>query len=186
MTTQRRLTELEGCVLGLVWAKGPCTPYTLRKEFLSSPSPHWSGSAGAIYPLIERLETRRLIRASQHADGKRLSKRYELTTSGMSKLRAWTGPPLSPDLLGVPADPLRTRLRFLQVLSADQQRAFLVDAERGLAEQIERVRADHEGRLSEGIMAQLMAKGALYALTARLEWIREVVKQLALENDVDS
>src|SRR3954451_8504709 len=105
MTTQRKLTELEGCVLGLVWANGPCTPYTLRKEFLNSPSPDWSGSAGAIYPLIERLEKRKLIRSAQHADGLRLSKRYELTASGLSKLRLWAGPPLTQDLLGVPADP---------------------------------------------------------------------------------
>jgi hypothetical protein len=34
----RSLSELEGCVLGLVWAKGPCTPYTVRKVFQASRS----------------------------------------------------------------------------------------------------------------------------------------------------
>lgn len=184
MTTQRKLTELEGSVLGLVWAKGPCTPYTVRKEFLNSPSPAWSGSAGAIYPLIERLEHRKLIRASEHADGLRRSKRYDLTASGLSKLRAWAGPPLSQDLLGVPADPLRTRLRFLEVLPFDQQIGFLTEAERGLVEQIRTVREDYQHRIADGLMSQLMARGALYALEARLAWIREVSKQLEKRKEV--
>jgi DNA-binding PadR family transcriptional regulator len=183
MTTQRKLTELEGCVLGLVWAKGPCTPYTVRKEFLNSPSPAWSGSAGAIYPLIERLELRKLIRASRHADGLRMSKRYELTASGLSKLRAWAGPPLSEDQLGVPPDPLRTRLRFLEVLPYDQQVAFLAEAERGLLEQIQSVCKDHKARNADGLMSQMMARGALYALEARLDWIREVSQEMQHRRD---
>lgn len=178
MKAQRKLTELEGCVLGLVWAKGPCTPYTLRKEFLNSPSPDWSGSAGAIYPLIERLEKRKLIRSSRHAEGRRLSKRYELTATGLSKLRAWTGPPLTRELLGVPADPLRTRVRFLEVLSDREQAAFLSEAEDGLIEQLKYVEADYEHRVAEGPMARLMGRGAIYALRARLEWIREASKEL--------
>jgi DNA-binding PadR family transcriptional regulator len=174
MTTQRKLTELEGCVLGLIWAKGPCTPYTVRREFLASPSPHWSGSAGAIYPLIDRLEKRKLLRSAEHADGLRMSKRYEMTASGVRKLRAWAGPPLSRELLGVPADPLRTRLRFLEALSLEQQVVFIAEAERGLVEQIQLVEADYESRASEGRMAQLMARGALLAMEARLKWIRKV------------
>src|SRR5262245_13459166 len=52
MTSSRNLTELEGTALGVIWAGQPCTPYRVRRVFLDSPSPSWSGSAGAIYPLI--------------------------------------------------------------------------------------------------------------------------------------
>ena len=178
MTTQRKLTELEGCVLGLIWAKGPCTPYTLRREFQASPSPHWSGSAGAIYPLIERLNKKKLLRSAEHADGLRMSKRYEVTASGLRKLRDWVGPPLSREMVGVPADPLRTRLRFLEALPLDQQLVFIAEAERGLVEQIQLVEADFKTRASEGHLAQLMVRGAVLALEARLEWIREVARAL--------
>ena len=47
-------TELEAAVLGVVWQDGPCTPYAIRQHFLESPAPRWSGSAGAIYPLVRR------------------------------------------------------------------------------------------------------------------------------------
>jgi DNA-binding PadR family transcriptional regulator len=54
---------LEGCVLGILWERGPCTAYAARKVLRESPSPYWSGSAGAVYPLLARLEGRRLVRA---------------------------------------------------------------------------------------------------------------------------
>jgi DNA-binding PadR family transcriptional regulator len=181
MTIHRQITELEGCVLGLVWANGPCTPYQVRREFLKSPSPHWSGSAGAIYPLMERLEKRGLIRSTAQAAGRRKSKGYTVTAAGLRKLRAWAGPPLAVELLGVPADPLRTRLRFLEALTPEQQLLFLAEAERGLVEQVRIVEADHARRATEGPMVRLMTKGAVTSLRARLEWIREVVQELRTE-----
>jgi DNA-binding PadR family transcriptional regulator len=173
----RTLTELEGCVLGLVWAKGPCSAYALRKEFLESPSPHWSGSAGAIYPLVERLERWRLIRSEPHAAGRRASKRYVLTAMGLRRLVAWTGPPLAEETIGVPADPLRTRLGFLGALPPAQQKVFLAEAEAGIREQMRRVEADCIQKLAEGGAEYWMARGALMALQARLTWIREVARE---------
>jgi DNA-binding PadR family transcriptional regulator len=177
MPATRKLTELEGCVLGLVWAKGPCTAYALRKEFLDSPSPHWSGSAGAIYPLVERLERWRLIRSAPHAAGRRHSKRYVLTPGGLRRLYAWMGPPLSDETVGVPADPLRTRLEFLGALPPAQQAVFLAEAERGLREQVRRVEEDYARRPPGDAVGRLTARGALAALQARLEWIREVARE---------
>jgi DNA-binding PadR family transcriptional regulator len=178
MPATRKLTELEGCVLGLIWAKAPCTAYTLRKEFLDSPSPHWSGSAGAIYPLVARLQKWRLIRSAPHAAGRRHSKRYGLTPAGMHRLYAWMGPPLSDETVGVPADPLRTRLGFLRALATAQQAVFLAEAERGIGGQIRRVEEDYAQRAAAGdAIGRLTARGALLALQARLAWIREVSRE---------
>jgi DNA-binding PadR family transcriptional regulator len=178
MQAARELTELEGCVLGLVWAKGPCTPYLVRKEFLESASPHWSGSAGAIYPLVERLERRRFIRAEAHATGRRRSKRYVLTPAGIRSLCGWLSPPLSDETVGVPPDPLRTRLRFLAALPRAQQVAFLSDAETKLQSQLRRVEADSLRRVMEGRYYYWMNLGAIGALQARLEWIRQIALEL--------
>jgi DNA-binding PadR family transcriptional regulator len=168
----RKLTELEGCVLGLVWAKKNCTAYAIRKEFLDSPSPHWSGSAGSIYPLLERLEKWKLIRATAHADGRRNSKRYDLTPAGRRRLCAWMGPPLSNETVGVPADPLRTRMGFLGALPKAQQEVFLAEAEQGLHEQIRLVEEDCARHLPKDRVNYLIGRGALAALKARLEWIQ--------------
>ena len=48
MAGSRALTELEGAVLGTIKQKGPCTPYAVRREFRSSLTPYWSGSAGNV------------------------------------------------------------------------------------------------------------------------------------------
>jgi DNA-binding PadR family transcriptional regulator len=173
----RQLTELEGCVLGLVWRKGPCSAYALRKEFLESPSPHWSGSAGAIYPLVERLEQWRCIRSEAHVAGRRASKRYVLTALGLRRLAAWMGPPLALETVGVPADPLRTRLGFLGALPRAQQAVFLAEAEAGVREQIRRVEAECTQKRAEGGVDYWIARGAQAALHARLEWLREVERE---------
>jgi DNA-binding PadR family transcriptional regulator len=110
MQARCKLTELEGCVLGEIWERGPCTAYAVRQEFLRSLNPHWSGSAGAIYPLIKRLEQRGYVRARDHATGRKQSKRYVVTAAGKRELCRWLGPPLAVGTVGVPMDPLRTRL----------------------------------------------------------------------------
>jgi DNA-binding PadR family transcriptional regulator len=179
MTATRDLTELEGCVLGLFWELGPCTAYAIRKEFLTSPTPYWSGSAGAIYPLIERLERRRLIRAAKGAEGRRRSKHYSLTTAGREALSRWLGPPLTDATLGIPPDPLRTRMRFLGALPHQLEMSLLTEAEVRLREHLTRVEEECERYRRAGEShACLMARGAVRMLRARLEWVREVIEEL--------
>src|SRR6202043_3567062 len=88
------LSEIEACVLGLISADGPSTPYAIRKVFLQSPSPQWSGSAGTIYPLIERLLQRKLIRSKLCLTGKRGGQRISVTASGSRVLKQWLSVPI--------------------------------------------------------------------------------------------
>jgi hypothetical protein len=87
------------------------------------------------------------------------------------------GPPLADETVGVPADPLRTRLTFLGALPPAQQAVFLAEAESGLREQIRRVEEDCARHLPNDHIAYWIARGALAALQARLEWIREVRRE---------
>lgn len=116
MVPQRALTELEGTVLGVVRLRQPCTSYRVRREFTESPSPYWSGSAGAIYPLMTRLERAGLLRSTAESTGSRRSREYRLTAAGRAALVRWLGPPVPPEVVGVPPDPLRTRVPFLEAL----------------------------------------------------------------------
>src|SRR6476659_7226575 len=59
------LTELEQCVLGVIWRDGPMTAYEIAALFTKSLSPYWSGSAGAIYPVVQRLRKRGLVRGTR-------------------------------------------------------------------------------------------------------------------------
>lgn len=88
------LSELEHAVLGVALVVQPCTAYAARVVFQRSPPVHWSGSAGAIYPLIWRLERGRLLRSAARRGDKRGTRLYRFTDSGVGKLRAWLRPSL--------------------------------------------------------------------------------------------
>jgi len=180
-TAPRRaaLTELEGCVLGIVWSRGPCTAYVARREFLDSPSPYWSGSAGAVYPLLARLEGRGLVRARAHRAGRRASRRFALTARGRQMLERWLGPPLPDWVVGVPMDPLRTRMSFLAALPARRRTLFLGEAERQTRRHLEVARRAMTGaRAGDDVFNHWVCRGAVASLEARLAWLSGARRRL--------
>ena len=176
MTPARGLTELEGCVLGVIGTRGPCTPYAVRREFLASLTPYWSGSAGAIYPLIARLRRRRLIRGSVSTGDARGRTLYSLTAAGSRALSRWLSPPLSALVVGAPPDPIRTRIGFLGLLRPAGRHALLADA-------IAKIRAQL-GVLAAALKKpqdpfdRLALRGSYLMMAARLSWLRGVAGAL--------
>ncbi len=149
--TGRTLTELERCVLGVVWLHEPSSAYTVRRDFLHSTSAYWSGSAGAIYPVLERLETLGLVRATELPWGSRTKKEYRASPKGRRELEGWIRPPLEPWTAAPTFDPVRTRLVFLDVLDPVERRGFIDEAERNLLEKLaeaKRLRPGKEAGMS--------------------------------------
>jgi DNA-binding PadR family transcriptional regulator len=171
-------TELESCVLGIVWTWGPCTAYVIRRVFLDSLSPYWSGSAGAIYPLVARLEARGLIAARVEPRGGRSRKELTITPDGLAALRSWLLP--LPEWTGfVPVDPVRTRMFFLGVLPPEEQEAFLADAEAKARAGVKALREEHEEHLrKEEAWEARATRGALLTQEARIEWLAEVRREI--------
>lgn len=184
MARERALTELEGTVLGVVWARQPCTPYQVRREFLDSPSPYWSGSAGAIYPLMARLESVGLVAGAAHATGLRAARRYRVTPAGRRALKAWVSPPLDDSAIGVPPDPLRTRIAFMSVMPVAGQRALLRHAATRMREHLELAERYAAATRSDGLYFELMGRGAIAMMRTRLEWIASVERALAQSADL--
>src|SRR5262245_30684654 len=85
----RALTDLEACVLGVVWRDGPCTAYAVRRELADSTAPRWSASAGSIYPVLQRLEAVGLVAATTRSWGARGKREFAATAAGQEQLRAW-------------------------------------------------------------------------------------------------
>jgi DNA-binding PadR family transcriptional regulator len=180
MESRTTLTELEGSVLGVVQGLEPCTAYVVRRVFLDSPSPYWSGSAGAIYPLIERLRRQGFLRARPSTTGRRKSRLNSLTPAGLAALRLWLRPPLPDVVIGVPADPLRTRLGFLRAISAGERRTLLTDAARRMAVHRRAIEADVVRKRRTGDLYDvLVALGARAAIRAREAWLDEVIRAFA-------
>jgi DNA-binding PadR family transcriptional regulator len=170
----RSVSELEGCVLGVIGLEEPVTAYAVAMVFVKSPSPQWSGSAGAIYPLVQRLQRGKLVRATKHAVGLRGRSLLSLTPAGRMAFQRWLGPPVSARVGGVPPDSLRTRIRFLGLVSARKQASFLEMARRSAERSLLVVRADCTYWKMRGGFRYLIARGALMSMEARCRWLREV------------
>jgi DNA-binding PadR family transcriptional regulator len=180
LRTIRRLTELEGAVLGLLRRGGEGTAYSVRRVFLTSPSPHWSGSAGAIYPLIARLVRERLLAVRRSARGRRRSSIYTPTPRGLRALRSWLQPPWPPEVTGVPADPLRTRIELVGALTPAERSRFVREAIESVHVHVEAVSRDLARRRESGDrLAELADLGALAALRARVKWLERAAVELA-------
>lgn len=174
-----KMTELEGCTLGLIWETGTSTIYAVRKVFENSPNPYWSGSAGAIYPLVRRLEDRDLVRAREDYTGQRRRVLYELTAKGLRSFRRWLGPRAPDWSVTIPVDPLRSRIRFLGALKPSDRAEFLANAERHLKAQIKEARTRFKSfDPGEDPYRYLVPRGVAITAQARLTWIREAMELL--------
>jgi DNA-binding PadR family transcriptional regulator len=173
-------SELECFVLGLVWQRGPCSPYELRRHMASSPSRQWSASAGAIYPLMRRLEAEGLLSSAMARHGRRARREYRMTPAGLTVLRRWLGPPLTEAAITVSHDPLRSRARFLGALSAARQREWIAAALASLDVLAERVQAWQEqfGAGGDPFLELLTRSGEL-DVAARRGWLKRLRQELA-------
>jgi len=172
---RRENSELECFALGLVWQLGPCSPYEVRRHMQDSPSTQWSASAGAIYPLMKRLERLGLLCASAARTGNRRRQEYRITAKGVAALRAWIGPPLAKEAVTVAYDPLRSRARFLAALTAEKQREWIEAARAALDEVEQRVRAwqeQHGQRI--GPLSRAMTRSGELDVESRRRWVGEV------------
>lgn len=177
--TTRPTTELESAVLGVVWQDGPCTPYAIRQHFRDSRAPRWSGSAGAIYPLVQRLELRGLVRSKQGARGKREQRNYRITPRGLSAFRKWLKAPPGQTDATLVHDPLRTRLFFLAAIPRDEARSVVSEAIDALRREAAQAKEDCRKSANDKCpFSHFAARNALLLTRARIRWLTEVQEEL--------
>ena len=173
------LSELEHVVLGVVGMEQPCTAYVIRQVFRKSPSSHWSGSAGAIYPLVRRLEKQRLLRSTARGGDRRSARLYRLTNQGQTELRTWLRPPLPDASALMDLDPLRVRIRFLGALRDAERGAVIEEAQAKLRTHIKRLQAEaRQDRARGDLYRYLVSRGAIRSVRAQLSWLAEVERAL--------
>jgi DNA-binding PadR family transcriptional regulator len=162
--TKSRVTELEGAILGVLRRSPGMTAYAVRQAFLGSASEEWSGSAGAVYPAIERMRKGGLLRARALADA-RGGKAYALSPAGVSALDDWLCDVARAS--GPGTDPFRTRAGLWPMLPARKRRALM----HALAAEI----ADRRRRLSKTVQPdqgdRIMQELHIELLALRLRWL---------------
>lgn len=173
----RPRSELESFVLGLVWQLGPVAAYAVRQHMRASPSRQWSASTGAIYPALRRLEGEGLVEGREREQGRRRRREYRITDAGLRALRAWVGPPMAPEVVTVPHDPLRSRARFLAALDPPSRRAWIDAARRALDEVEERVKAWETLAPADPFAGAMTSYGRLET-EARRRWLEQIERLL--------
>ena len=167
------LTELEGAILTEVGFRDRQTAFKVRQAFKSSPSFEWQGSAGAVYPAINRLVDKGLIAAETLPDA-RGTKRLSLTVAGRAELAAW-----SMDVAGslsIGADPFRLRAGLWQALEPDDQARHFTSLITAAGEAIraleEYCRKQDQYELTQVDLAIELQRLRVRWLTAKLEEVR--------------
>ncbi len=175
-----KLSDLELVALGVVWKRGPCTSYAVMKELAGSPSSHWSGSAGAIYPAVKRLTRQGYLSCAADPVDRRGRRLYRIAPKGTAALKRWLVPPHPQAAALFTYDPIRTQTYFLGVLSSKQRAKFLDACEAALREQVPVVADECERyRRAGDEFSALAVGGARYVIRARLEWIADLRAQFA-------
>jgi DNA-binding PadR family transcriptional regulator len=164
-TPRHTLTELEGAALSVIHAFGPSTPYRVRREFLISRSREWSGSAGAVYPALQRLHRAGLL-LTRDTNDRRRSVLYSLSPSGARAFADWLCD--VERAAGSGLDPFRCRADHWATLPKARRKAFERDMVRVLNEKCERLARHLRSRTEPEPIATALEIGLH---KARLRWL---------------
>ena len=167
------MTELEYCVLGVIWQLGPCTAYAVRGEFARSPSAHWSASAGTIYPVVERLVGRGFVESKSRGKARRPIRELNIKPTGLKALRRWIAQ-IDARSTRATYDSVRSRLLFLEALPDQERRRIVLD--QAMLETRARLTELRDRQQHVGDMEALATLGAIYELEGRLGWLAEVTQ----------
>ncbi|HEY9244070.1 MAG TPA: PadR family transcriptional regulator [Streptosporangiaceae bacterium] len=176
-----QLTSFEHVLLGMIFAR-PASGYDLKRRFATSPMGVYQPSSGALYPALDRLERRGLLRseARRAAAGGRLRRVYQLTPDGQEAHLGWLREPVRPAT--VAQDLGMHLLRFVlmaDVLPADEVLGFLASLRAALAGFVASLEQASAGPdLGASLAARLAVEHGLAVHRASLAWTEQAISTL--------
>jgi len=166
------VTELEGAVLSEIHDRGNRTAFKVRRAFQVSQSLEWSGSAGAVYPAIRRLQAAGLIDAEPMPGGRR-AMALQLSPAGIVAMHAWATDPDRAASVGI--DPFRLRSGIWRTLDAASRRDALERTARAIEGNLAVIERDlPKLDAVEGARVEL----SIQLQQLRLRWIADQLAQL--------
>ena len=179
-----RLTGFEHVLLGMIFTQ-PSTGYDLKRRFATTPLGVYQPSSGALYPALDRLERRGLLRSEglAPADGGRPRRLYHLTEEGSQAHLDWLREPVVPET--VAQDLGLHLLRFVMmahVLPTAEVIAFLSSLRAALAGFVASL---EQSAAAAGVAgnpyAELAVEHGLAVHRASLAWAERAITRLAAE-----
>jgi DNA-binding PadR family transcriptional regulator len=180
MNSTRKLTDLELTALGIIWKRSGCTTYEVIAEFSGSASAHYRAGAGSVYPLIHRLQEAGFVRSEHTLRGQKQQRQvHSITAKGKAALRAWLTPPIPDEDIMIPADLLRTRVYFLEILPEAKRCEFLEHLATRLDQELKGAREIlNQYRREENRFGVLAMEGTIHVMRARIRWVRKIHRTL--------
>jgi DNA-binding PadR family transcriptional regulator len=176
----RHLTNLEHLLLGLLHQK-PASGYTLRKIFATTPLGHYSDSPGSIYPALNRLRRRGLVRpAKDQPTTGRGTLLLSLTPQGRAELRSWLQRPITLDEVRHDAEGVMLRFVFsAQVFGQCSARRLVLQLDTRANEIIRALESYLSGPgQSHPLTARLALEQGLEGYRALARWASRAGKEL--------
>jgi DNA-binding PadR family transcriptional regulator len=169
-----RLTDDEGTFLALLIRIQPATAYQLSKIYADSPVSNFGTSKGKIYPLVDRLEKRGLLKRRAVKGDARRSDWLECTARGQEAVRAWVMEIRPTHILL--DDPLRTKLQSFDLLSKDEQLEWIVGAKAELQQKLEELEA-YASEVTVPYKEQVH-DNAVSSVRSRMEWLDRLLASI--------
>ena len=176
----RRMTFLELAILAMIRQR-PRSGYDARKEFVSTPMGRSSGSPGAIYPALKKLESQGLIAGRVgNPDTLRPKTVYRITPRGRKALKAHLLQPITRKDVVWHMDDLMLRFVHAEEVVGLKDSLKIAEALRreisGIAAEMERFYRQVRDQVS--LTARLALKCAVDSYAVQEKWAATAVSQL--------
>lgn len=162
------ISPFEASILGF-FRQGSFSSYDLVKLFRDN-SFYWSGSPGAVYSAVRRLEEAGLIYVRSHEK----AKLYGVTSAGEEALRAFCKVPVPSQQVIVDPIALRVKLRGSIYLERDERVAFYEKQLQELEAAVHIIKSKQVGLASDSMSFQL-AELAVEQLGLERRFIRNLI-----------
>jgi PadR family transcriptional regulator, regulatory protein AphA len=180
-----RLTGFEQVLLGMIFIQ-PSTGYDLKRRFATTSLGVDQPSSGALYPALDRLDRRGLLRseALPPTEGGRPRRLYRLTEDGRQAHLDWVREPVVPET--VSQDLGMHLLRFVmmaQVLPEEAVVGFLDSLRAALAGFVAALERQVSAADASGNpYAGLAVEHGLAVHRASLAWAEQAISRLAADS----
>jgi len=171
----KSVTDLEAMIIGSVVKSPDRTRYSVRMVFQRSLSGYWSGSAGAVYPAVDRLIARKFLKESPSGTASRPSKSLVATKAGQRQLAEWMNDTSGPALALI--DPLRVKINFLDIVHSNDEVAWLESVEDSLRENLNAIVALTKEQSGDRL-DEMISRGMIATSKAQLSWIRNEISRI--------
>jgi PadR family transcriptional regulator AphA len=168
-----KIPALGYALLGLLMK--PSSGYDLRKIFSSTSLKTYSGSPGAIYPALQRLQKQGLIRGTvEEGSGLRRRQIFRLAPKGVAELKAWIALPITREELTSGLKTMMLRFAFSEIaVGPAASLAILKSLETALQPHLQNLREQLQAMKAAPRSAQLALDCGIRSYESLLDWAND-------------